>query len=148
MPASLDTVPVPVTAPTAVDVDELRPQPPHTADRCGTTGRSAPYTLPTRSALAEVTVLHGQLEVVAARLALMTARPDLRSNEMDLLDAAQQVRRALLFVHQAQLEIEATAASPPVGQPPPSLHTGSADEIDFDTRRARRTDGSTPRPRM
>jgi hypothetical protein len=68
---------------------------------------------PARSPLAEITLAHGQLEVVAARLALMATRPDLGPNYMDVLDAAHQTRRALLSVHQARTDIEATTNSHP-----------------------------------
>jgi hypothetical protein len=67
--------------------------------------------------MAEITLAHGQLEVVAARLALMATRPDLGPDRMDILDAAHQTRRALLSVQQARNHIEATTSIHPVSGP-------------------------------
>lgn len=84
------------------------------ADERGTRGRLALHVSSRRSALAEVVLAHGQLEVVAARLTLLAAGPDLGANYADILDAAQQTHRALLSVRQARTHMEETATGRPV----------------------------------
>jgi hypothetical protein len=111
MPPTIATAPSAVSAPAAGAIDQPRMRP--------AAGRSTPWRLaapssPPRSALAEITLAHGQLEVVAARLALMTTRSDLGPDRMDILDAAHQTHRALLSMQQARNNIEATMSNHPV----------------------------------
>jgi hypothetical protein len=75
---------------------------------------------PTRSALAEITLAQGQLEVIVARLGLMATRPDFASSRVDILDAAHQTQRALLSVRHARSHVDATTLS----------HADSADQSD------------------
>ena len=102
-------------------VDQSRPRPStHPAHGRETPGRLAPHLSSPRSALAEVVLAHGQLEVVAARLTLLAAGPDLGANYADILDAAQQTQRALLSVRQARTHMEVAAANRPVSERPTS----------------------------
>jgi hypothetical protein len=103
-------------------IDQSGPRPStHPADGRETTGRPAPPISSPRSTLAEVVLAHGQLEVVAARLTLLAAGPDLGANYADILDAAQQTHRALLSVRQARTHMEARATGRPVSDR--STHT-------------------------
>ena len=119
--------PRPFPAPAAGAIDQPRMRP--------AAGRSTPWRLaapssPPRSALAEITLAHGQLEVVAARLALMTTRSDLGPDRMDILDAAHQTHRAPLSMQQARNHIEATMSNHPVSDDRSEAsnpHTGSAE---------------------
>jgi hypothetical protein len=100
-----------------IDQSGLRPST-YPADGRETTGRPAPHIYSPRSALAEVVLAHGQLEVVAARLTLLAAGPDLGANYADILDAAQQTQRALLSVRQARTHMEVTATGRRVSDRP------------------------------
>jgi hypothetical protein len=130
MPSAIDTPPAAASPPGAVAIDQLRARSMHPAGRRATPGRHVAPGSPPRSLLAEITLAHGQLEVVAARLALMATRPDLGPDHMDVLDAAHQTRRALLSVSQARTHIEATTSSHPLRDDRPDRsnpHAGSAD---------------------
>jgi hypothetical protein len=114
MPSAIDTPPAAASPPATVAIDQLRARSMHPAGRRATPGGRAAPGSPPRSPLAEITLAHGQLEVVAARLALMATRPDLGPDHMDILDAAHHARRALLSVCQARTHIEATTSSHPL----------------------------------
>ena len=111
MRSTVDPATSAATPPAATAIDQLRARSMHPAARRGTPGKHAAAASPPRSPLAEITLAHGQLEVVAARLALMATRPDLGPNRMDILDAAHQTRRALLSVQQVRTHMEATTSS-------------------------------------
>ncbi len=114
MLSTTDTPASAATPPAATAIDQPRTRPMHSAARRGTPGRHAAPATPPRSPLAEITLAHGQLEVVAARLALLVTRPDLGPDHMVILDADHQTRRALLSVHQARAHIEATTSGHPL----------------------------------
>ncbi len=97
-----------VAAPAVSAIGQPRMRP---ASRRGTTSTRVEHLSPTRSALAEIVLAHGQLEVVAARLALLSARTDVSSSRMDILDAAHQTQRALVSVRHARTHID-DATSP------------------------------------
>jgi hypothetical protein len=108
MPTKVETAPI----------DQSGPRPStYPADGRETTGRLTLISSP-RSALAEIVLVHGQLEVVAARLTLLAAGPDLGANYADIVDAAQQTQRALLSVRQARIHIEVAATNRPVSERP------------------------------
>jgi hypothetical protein len=116
MTSTIETAPSVVTAPAASPTDE-----PRTNAISSTAERSAPGRVATgkaapRSALAEITLAHGQLEVVAARLAVMVTRPDLGPDRMDILDAAHRTHQALLSVQQARDHIEAITSDHPISE--------------------------------
>ena len=119
MPSAIDTPPAAASPPAAVAIDQLRARSMHPAGRRAAPGKHATPGSPSRSPLAEITLAHGQLEVVAARLALMATRPDLGPDHMDILDAAHQTRRALLSVYQARTHIESTTSSDPLSDDRP-----------------------------
>ncbi len=119
MPSTIDSAPSAVTAPAASAIDQPRTHPMRPAAEQSTPRRLAARTSPARSALAEITVAHGQLEVVAARLALLATRPDVGPDRMDILDAAHLTHHALLCVQQARNHMEATTSNRPVSDDRP-----------------------------